>query len=37
MFSGLKEAEGDALELINFVTYFKFPHTYDRVISGTVA
>lgn len=37
VFSGLKEAEGDALELINCVTRFKFPHTYDGVISGTVA
>jgi hypothetical protein len=36
-FSGLKEAEGDALEFINFVTRFKFPHTYDGVISGTAA
>jgi hypothetical protein len=36
-FSGLKETEGDALEFINFVTRFKFPHTYDGVISGTVA
>jgi hypothetical protein len=37
VFSGLKEAEGDALELINFVTRFKFPHTNDGAISGTVA
>jgi hypothetical protein len=36
-FSGFKEAEGDALELINFVTRFEFPHTYDGVIAGTVA
>jgi hypothetical protein len=36
-FSGLKEAKGDALEFINFVTRFKFPHTYDGVILGTVA
>jgi hypothetical protein len=37
VFSGLKEVEGDALEFINFVTRFKFPHTYDGVISGTAA
>lgn len=37
VFSGLREAEGDALELINFVACFKSPHTYDGVISGTVA
>jgi hypothetical protein len=37
VFSGSKEVEGDALEFINFVTRFKFPHTYSGVISGTVA
>lgn len=37
VFSGLKEAQGDALEFINFLTRFKFPHTYYGVISGTVA
>jgi hypothetical protein len=37
LFSGLKQAEADALEFINFVTRFKFHHSYDGVISGTVA
>jgi hypothetical protein len=37
VFSGLEEAEGDALEFIDFVTRYKFPYTYDGVSSGTVA
>lgn len=36
-FHGLKDSQNDALELVNFLTLFKFPHTYDSVIAGTVA
>lgn len=36
-FDGLKKSQADALEFLNFVTGFKFPHTYDGVIAGTVA
>lgn len=36
-FYGSREAGNDALELINFLTGVKFPHTYDGLIAGTVA
>jgi hypothetical protein len=35
-FDGLKESQTDALQFLNFVAGFKFPHTYDGVIAGTV-
>ena len=35
-FDGLKKSQADALQFLNFVTGFKFPHTYDGVIAGTV-
>ena len=35
--SGLTDSQDDALELINLLIYFKFPHTYDGVIARTVA
>lgn len=37
VFDGLKRSQDDALEFVNFLTRFKFPHTYDGVIAGTVA
>jgi hypothetical protein len=37
VFEGLKDSQDDALEFVNFLTTFKFPHTYDNVIAGTVA
>lgn len=37
VFHGLTESENDALEFANFLTVFKFPHTYESVIAGTVA
>ena len=36
-FSGSKDASDDALDLINFLTYLKMPHTYDGIIAGTIA
>lgn len=36
-FDGLKKSQADALGFVNLLTRFKFPHTYDRVIAGTVA
>jgi hypothetical protein len=37
VFSGLKKSQDNALGFVNFLTAFKFPHTYDSVIAGTVA
>ena len=37
VFDGLKKSQADALEFVNVLTGFKFPHTYDRVMAGTVA
>lgn len=36
-FFGSKESEQDALEVINHLTGYKFPHTYDGVLAGTMA
>jgi hypothetical protein len=36
VFNGLKKSQDDALEFVNFLTRFNFPHTYDGVIAGTV-
>lgn len=36
VFNGLKKSQDDGLEFINSLTRFKFPHTYDGVIVGTV-
>jgi hypothetical protein len=37
VFDGLQESENDALELLNFLTKWDFPHTYDGVIAGRMA
>ena len=36
-FHGTKAASNDALDLINFLTYVKMPHTYDGTVAGTIA
>ncbi|CAI7611683.1 unnamed protein product [Penicillium pancosmium] len=36
-FCGSEEAQNDAVELINLLTSFSFPHTYDGIMAGTVA
>lgn len=37
LFSGSEEAQNDAVELVNLLTSFSFPHTYDGIMAGTVA
>ncbi|KAJ5714080.1 uncharacterized protein N7483_011261 [Penicillium malachiteum] len=37
VFDGLEKSQIDAQKFLNFLTMFKFPHTYDGVIAGTVA
>jgi len=37
LFSGSEEAQNDAVDLINLLTSFSFPHTYDCIMAGTVA
>ncbi|KAJ5993176.1 hypothetical protein N7451_008900 [Penicillium sp. IBT 35674x] len=36
-FYGLKESQNDALEFLNLLTTYKFPHTFDGTIAGAVA
>ncbi|KAJ5981948.1 hypothetical protein N7451_012048 [Penicillium sp. IBT 35674x] len=36
-FYGLKESQSDALEFLNLLTTYNFPHTYDGTIAGVVA
>ena len=32
-----RTSQDDALEFVNYLTRFKFPHTYDQMKAGTVA
>ncbi|CAG8054011.1 unnamed protein product [Penicillium nalgiovense] len=36
-FYGSKQSQNDALEFVNLLTTYKFPHTYDGTIAGAVA
>ena len=36
-FYGSEQSQNDALEFVNLLATYKFPHTYDGTIAGALA